>query len=141
MIRFFLTDSPSLLGVYTKLKAVVAITNSESEQAQLIDESKDLVSDICKDHVAAAQTSVQDPALRESLIKSIESECQELCDYVVATKRFNLEVNARSKDRVISFGEKLSCLFMTALLQDSVRSLLRKGFWAGMRTIGPIRRE
>lgn len=98
----------------------MAITNSESEQAKLIDESKSLVSDICKDHVAAAQASVQDPALCEVLVKSIESECQELCDYVMATKRFNLEVNARSKDRVISFGEKLSCLFMTTLLQDSV---------------------
>lgn len=110
-----------MLGVYTKLKAVVVNTNSEDEQHVLIQEAKSLVQDICKDHVAAAEASVEEPVLREKLIKKVESECRELCDYVEATKRFNLEVNARSKDRVISFGEKLSCLFMVALLESSVR--------------------
>lgn len=110
-----------LLGVYNKLKAVVVKTNSEEEQHELIQEAKGLVDDICKDHIAAAESAVEDPVLREKLIKKVESECHELCEYVVATKRFNLEVNARSKDRVISFGEKLSCLFMVALLESSVR--------------------
>lgn len=76
--------------------------------------------DVCNDHTAAAETHVQDPSLRETLIKHINTECHELIDYVTATKRFNLEVNARSKDRVISFGEKLSCWTMTALLHDAV---------------------
>jgi aspartate kinase len=35
-------------------------------------------------------------------------------------KRFNLEINSRAKDRVVSFGEKLSCRFMTHLLRDRV---------------------
>jgi aspartate kinase len=39
----------------------------------------------------------------------------------MATRRFNLEINSRAKDRVVSFGEKLSCLFMATLLKDSVR--------------------
>lgn len=39
---------------------------------------------------------------------------------MMAAKRFNLEINSRAKDRVISFGEKLACLFMTTLLQDTV---------------------
>ena len=47
-------------------------------------------------------------------------------------KRFNLEINSRAKDRVVSFGEKLSCRFMTYLLRDRVscvhQSLLLRCF-------------
>jgi aspartate kinase len=71
--------------------------------------------------VAASKTFVEDPQLREELVAKLKSECQELVEYIMATRRFNLEINSRSKDRVVSFGEKLSCLFMTALLKDSVR--------------------
>ena len=45
-------------------------------------------------------------------------ECQLLTEYLEAAKRFHLEVNSRAKDRVISFGEKLSCRFMACLLKD-----------------------
>jgi len=83
-----------------------------------------LMLDICNDHVFAAESFIQDQALRESLIQTIRDECQELVEYIVAAKRFNLEINSRAKDRVISFGEKLSCRFMTALLQDVVSTHL-----------------
>lgn len=76
--------------------------------------------DICNDHVFAAESFIKDHALRETLIQTIKDECQELVEYIVAAKRFNLEINSRAKDRVISFGEKLSCRFMAALLQDVV---------------------
>ncbi|KAI9158770.1 Aspartate kinase FUB3 [Paramyrothecium foliicola] len=109
----------SLIGVYSKLRGVGAATNNEEEQRELVEQSRGLVMDICNDHTFAAESFVQDPTLRESLIDKIKSECHELIEYVVAAKRFHLEINARSKDRVISFGEKLSCLFMTTLLQDT----------------------
>lgn len=68
----------------------------------------------------AVQAFVKNPQIQTTVSKEIEDDCQELIDYVMATKRFNLEVNARSKDRVVSFGEKLSCRFMTAMLRDRV---------------------
>lgn len=102
------------------LKAVGAATNEEEEQIAHIDEAKMLINDICKDHIAAAEAYVNEPVLRQKLIARIEVECQELIEYIIAAKRFNLEINARSKDRVISFGEKLACLSMTAVLQDGV---------------------
>lgn len=102
------------------LKAVGAATNAEEEQLAHIDEAKSLMNDICKDHIAAAEAHVSDAVLRQKLISRIEVECQELIEYIIATKRFNLEINARSKDRVISFGEKLACLYMTTVLQDGV---------------------
>lgn len=76
--------------------------------------------DICNEHVYAVKSFVKNPELQSAVSKEIEGDCQELIDYVLAAKRFNLEVNARSKDRVVSFGEKLSCRFMTAMLKDRV---------------------
>ncbi|OAA66260.1 aspartokinase [Cordyceps fumosorosea ARSEF 2679] len=108
-----------LINVYAQLKAVGAAINEEDEQVARIDAAKALIDDICRDHVAAAEAHVSAPALRGKLVARIQAECQELVEYIIATKRFNLEINARSKDRVISFGEKLACLSMTAVLQDS----------------------
>lgn len=48
----------------------------------------------------------------------VRAECKELVDYLDAARRFKLDIDARAKDRVCSHGEKLSCLFMTALLED-----------------------
>ncbi|KAL6793464.1 Aspartate/glutamate/uridylate kinase [Trichoderma sp. SZMC 28013] len=108
-----------LLAVYTKLKNIATPISSEEKQQELIEQAAGLIQDVCNDHVAATQTFVQDPELRDALVAKLKAECQELIEYIMATKRFNLEINSRSKDRVISFGEKLSCLFMTTLLQDS----------------------
>lgn len=66
------------------------------------------------------QTFVRDAELQKTVTGLIQHDCQELVDYIGASKRFKLEVNSRSKDRVISFGEKLSCRFMTYLLKDRV---------------------
>ena len=103
----------------------MAALDSEERQNELIEQARGLILDICNDHIFAAESHIQDPSLKQNLITHINTECQELVDYVIATKRFNLEVNARSKDRVISFGEKLSCWTMTTLLQDVVCHLPR----------------
>lgn len=96
-------------------------TCSPDEQLALIEQANGLITDICNDHVFAAEAYIQDPSLKEFLARRIEAECQELIEYILAAKRFNLEINSRAKDRVISFGEKLACLYMTVLLQDVVR--------------------
>lgn len=119
--RFSFNHSKSrLLAVFTKLKDLATPINSEEEQQELIEQATALIRDVCNDHVAASKTFVKDPQLKEKLIEKLKSECQELVEYIMATRRFNLEINSRSKDRVVSFGEKLSCLFMATLLQDSV---------------------
>ncbi|KAF4509771.1 hypothetical protein G6O67_003909 [Ophiocordyceps sinensis] len=103
-----------LLGVFNKLKNM-----GPAYAEALIEQAGDLITDVCADHVLAAKHYVRDATLRELLSRKIEAECQELIEYIFAAKRFNLEINSRSKDRVISFGEKLACLFMTTLLQDA----------------------
>ncbi|QUC18927.1 uncharacterized protein UV8b_03168 [Ustilaginoidea virens] len=109
-----------LLAVYSRLKDVglAYAIGSHDAQVALIEQAKGLIMDICNDHVFAAEALVKDASLRESLVRNIEAQCQELIEYIAAAKRFNLEINSRAKDRVISFGEKLACLYMTVLLQD-----------------------
>lgn len=111
-----------MLEVFKKLRSIAAATSHEAVQNDLIEEVKSVVQDICNDHIYAAHSFIRDPDLRAAVSKDIQNECQELIEYVVAAKRFNLEVNSRSKDRVVSFGEKLSCRFMTCLLKDRVRA-------------------
>lgn len=110
----------SLLEVYKHLRSISAATSNEVTQTELVEAAKIVIRDICEDHVQAVQSFVNDPELQKAVTSDIQEDCQELIDYIIAAKRFNLEVNARSKDRVVSFGEKLSCRFMAYLLKDRV---------------------
>ena len=96
----------------------------EASQESLLKESKRIVLEICKDHVGAADDFVQSPGLNAQLREDTEKECQLLMEYLDAAKRFKLEINSRAKDRVVSYGEKLSCRFMTILLKDRVSLFL-----------------
>ncbi|KAI0192170.1 aspartate kinase [Astrocystis sublimbata] len=107
-----------LLEIYEKLRNVAAATNNEVIKHEIVEDAKITIREICDEHLSAARDSVSNPELQGQVCDGIRDDCQELIDYIVAAKRFNLEVNARSKDRVIGFGEKLSCRFMTAILQD-----------------------
>lgn len=93
---------------------------ADDEQNELVQQARGLMLDICNDHVFAAEVFIKDDSLRQTLIQKVKEECQELVEYIIAAKRFNLEINSRAKDRVISFGEKLSSQFMAVLLQDMV---------------------
>ncbi|AEO63267.1 7e0bcbb5-7d19-403f-8a64-685b75cda2f6 [Thermothielavioides terrestris] len=107
-----------LIEVYKKLRAIGAAASNYDVKEQLLNDAKHIVQDICSDHVAAADSFIRDPELGALLKADTEMECQLLVDYLGAAKRFNLEINSRAKDRVVSFGEKLSCRFMTCLLKD-----------------------
>ncbi|KAI0169637.1 aspartate kinase [Hypoxylon sp. FL1284] len=107
-----------LLEVYKQLRSISAATNNEDTLRELVQAAKSVIKDVCEEHVLAVQSFMKNPDLQKAVISEIEDDCQELIDYVIAAKRFNLEVNARSKDRVVSFGEKLSCRFMAALLKE-----------------------
>jgi aspartate kinase len=106
--------------VYKKLRSIGAAASDQEAQEDLLSEAKHVVEEICIDHVAAADHFIRDAQLSALLKVEIEMECQLLLDYLAAAKRFNLEINSRAKDRVVSFGEKLSSRFMTCLLKDRV---------------------
>jgi aspartate kinase len=108
-----------LLEIYDVLQKVNAVKDNESVHYEsLVNEYERLVHVICEDHINAAETQIRDDTIRAELIKDTEGECREIIDYRIAAERWHLEIDGRSKDRIVSFGEKLSCRFMTALLQD-----------------------
>jgi aspartate kinase len=86
----------------------------------LVTEYERLVQVIRDDHVAAAASHICNQDILSKLSQDITAECKEISDYRLAAERWHLEIDSRSKDRIISFGEKLSCQFMAALLQDKV---------------------
>lgn len=108
--------------MYKKLREIVAAASDHDARENSLSEAKHVVEEVCIDHVAAADMFIRDPQLNALLKADTEMECQLLVDYLEAAKRFNLEINSRAKDRVVSFGEKLSCRFMTCLLKDRVSS-------------------
>ncbi|KAK3949324.1 Aspartate/glutamate/uridylate kinase [Pseudoneurospora amorphoporcata] len=107
-----------LLEVYKNLKAIAADSSDEQKQDALLKDAKRVIGDICSDHTAAADQFIQNAELAAIVKEETVKECQLLNEYLEAAKRFHLEVNSRAKDRVISFGEKLSCRFMAYLLRD-----------------------
>jgi aspartate kinase len=112
---------PSLLEVFGVLESIKTVKDTESiHYESLVREYERLIQVICEDHLKAAQSNLKDPALTARLSAEIRSECKEILDYRVAAERWNLEIDWRSKDRIVSFGEKLSCRFMAALLEDKV---------------------
>jgi aspartate kinase len=107
-----------LLEIYKILEEANSIKDTESvHYGTLVTEYERLVHVICEDHIKAAN-QIQDGSIRAELIKEMEKECKAIIDYRLAAERWHLEIDSRSKDRIVSFGEKLSCRFMTALLQD-----------------------
>ncbi|CAG8971924.1 hypothetical protein HYALB_00003259 [Hymenoscyphus albidus] len=108
-----------LLEIYGVLASVNAIKDTQTVHYEsLVAEYERLVHVISEDHVAAAQSHIQDEGIRVRLVKEVKDECQEIIDYRIAAERWHLEIDSRAKDRIISFGEKLSCRFIATLLQD-----------------------
>ncbi|KAH8914733.1 aspartate kinase [Atractiella rhizophila] len=75
------------------------------------------VKQILEDHLKAARQVVRDKQLREELEEELEWECEKLHNYLAAIQILG-EISPRSKDTVISVGERLSAKITTALLRD-----------------------
>lgn len=106
--------------MFCRLQGIAAARSDAAAQDALIEEARVIVNAICLDHLAAADSFVRNEKHRKAIRAEIEAECQTLVEYLEVAKRFNLEINSRAKDRVVSFGEKLSCRFMACLLKDRV---------------------
>jgi aspartate kinase len=108
-----------LLEIFGVLESIHQQTDTESVHYEsLVKQYERLVDIICKDHLNAAETYILDESIRANLLQEIEDECKEIIEFRTVAERFHLEIDGRSKDRIVSFGEKLSCRFMAALLQD-----------------------
>lgn len=110
------------MEIYGVLDSIHAIKDMHCVHYEtLVAEYERLVAVIREDHMCAARKHITGDKALAKLVQAIDAECNEITDYRVAAERWHLEIDSRSKDRLVSFGEKLSCQFITALLEERVR--------------------
>jgi aspartate kinase len=76
-----------------------------------------IVGAICEDHVEVARSHIKDTDILATLCSETENECAKLVALLGAAQILD-EISPKTQDTIIGTGEKLSCLFMAALLND-----------------------
>ena len=110
-----------MLEIFGVLEDVNLVKDTESVRYDsLVTKYKRLVQVICDDHVKAAKSHIRDAKICSSLTDDIVAECDQILDFRLAAEKWKLDIDSRSKDRIVSFGEKLSCRFVAAVLEDRV---------------------
>jgi aspartate kinase len=77
-----------------------------------------IVEAIRLDHVRAARNAIRSPEVLTKAENDINGECQSLMNILQSTQHIG-EVSIRASDIIIGKGEQLSCIFVTALLNDN----------------------
>jgi aspartate kinase len=93
------------------------LLRAATEAEQRSSEYKKLIDDVRIDHLQAADEYVKNVEICVKLKQEVEEECGLVLRILEAAQTLG-ETSPRSRDKVMSVGEKLSCRFMTALLQD-----------------------
>ncbi|KAI4134550.1 MAG: hypothetical protein LQ347_001425 [Umbilicaria vellea] len=91
-----------------------AAREAEHSRSQQYEKTVDA---ICDEHSQAAFIHIKSLELQAGLVEQAEKECLWLKDFLAAAQKIG-EISPKSLDRIISTGEKLSCQFVAALLQD-----------------------
>jgi len=91
----------------------------KAAEAALYGDSKFLafIEAVRQDHLQTANSLVSNSSILKLLLQQIDKECNKLSTFLSAIQTIE-EISPRSKDAIIGSGEKLACLFMTALLND-----------------------
>ncbi|CAK9439909.1 uncharacterized protein LODBEIA_P40090 [Lodderomyces beijingensis] len=97
-------------GTTSRLLRAVELASQNGDFASLLDV-------IEVDHVENCGCKIKSSAIRKQLTHDIKSEIQHGRELLHACQIIG-EISPRSLDSIMSLGEKLSCLFMTALMQD-----------------------
>lgn len=93
------------------------LRSAREAQSHDSDQYKTHIENVRIDHLQASEARIKSPEILTRLKEEIEDECLQISRFLEAAQVLG-EVSSRSRDRVMSAGEKLSCRFMTALLQD-----------------------
>lgn len=93
------------------LRAAHDSQNTKSQQFRV------LVENVRQDHVDSVQKHVHSPHIVQRLQREIGEECVQVVRLLEAAQTVG-EISPRSVDKVMSLGEKLSCRFMAALLEE-----------------------
>ncbi|KAJ9628659.1 hypothetical protein H2203_002561 [Taxawa tesnikishii (nom. ined.)] len=77
----------------------------------------DIVEVIRLDHIACARDTIRSADILDRYTLSVNEECATLVKILESAQHL-AEVSLRTEDKIVAKGEKLSCLYMTALLED-----------------------
>jgi aspartate kinase len=69
------------------------------------------------DHIKAAQDTIKNAEILATFTEEVNAECESLTKILESAQHLE-EVTSRAEDKIISKGEKLSCRYMAALLND-----------------------
>ena len=94
------------------LRAASDAENNRSKSFQT------LIDDVRADHIKTAEVEIKSPELQARLKEEVNGECDHVVKILEAAQTLG-EVSAKVRDKVMSVGEKLSCRFMTVLLEDN----------------------
>ena len=97
-------------GTTSRLLRAADCASSNAEFASLLDA-------IERDHTSNARSKIADPQLQEQLVQQSQKVVARARELLHALQVIG-EISPRTMDSVISVGEKLSCLFMAALMND-----------------------
>ncbi|KAK3076113.1 hypothetical protein LTS18_013882, partial [Coniosporium uncinatum] len=87
---------------------------AETPRSRAYDET---VQAIRADHIQAAKDTIKNAEILEQFTQDVHAECEKLTRILESAQHLE-EVTEKVKDKIISKGEKLSCRYMAALLQD-----------------------
>lgn len=76
-----------------------------------------IIEAIRRDHLQASKSNIQDVQLLEQLGTDINGECDRLEKYLSASQVID-EISPRTLDSIMAVGEKLSCMYMAAMMND-----------------------
>ncbi|KAG5361552.1 Aspartokinase [Yarrowia sp. C11] len=77
-----------------------------------------IIESIRSDHLAAAKRDVKNAELLENLNADVNGECDQLLRILAAAEIIS-EISPRTLDSIMAIGEKLSCMYMTAVMRDA----------------------
>lgn len=122
-----------IVKVYSKEKRVAVVCSARSSHtksegtttrllraASLSAERGDYISIlnvIEQDHTENAQSKIQDGEIKAALVDRTKKELARAQELLHASQVIG-EISPRTLDSIMSIGEKLSCLFMSALMND-----------------------
>ncbi|KAJ4354100.1 uncharacterized protein N0V89_005833 [Didymosphaeria variabile] len=77
----------------------------------------DVVEALRVDHIQAAKDTLKDAGILAKFEEEVNAECEGLVKILESAQHLE-EVTSRAEDKIVSKGEKLSCRYMAALLND-----------------------
>ncbi|CAN6645210.1 hypothetical protein TRVA0_021S00298 [Trichomonascus vanleenenianus] len=97
-------------GTTTRLLKAAEIALDKGDFSRVIEA-------IRNDHIRAARTHLNSAEIIYELNSRINQECDDVAKLLSAAQIID-EVSAKTMDNIMSTGEKLSCMFMAALMTD-----------------------